>query len=1266
MEGKCHRCILALLGIALLSATWAATPAVAQERRLLKQSGFRLFAVSHLGEVTREVKYTGQSATFRIYLPPIPTIRREIRITTRLDSRFTFVSASRGGTYDSTSREVQWTLGGRMPVTRRTHIEFKVRCTDRGRIKVVATAALPPSGAEPRPRAVGTNSVVVTVHARPKVGWVPFDRVSKHGSTPSDNLKEETTTGTMVNFNVPGMHVKERKMEGVTYHSLSIPGLSNGLDIGKPELPIMGRLIEVPYGVSFTTEVVEAATISLDRYNVMPAQLPEPEQPNDWQDFVIDKKTYRNDAAFPASPVTVAAEDVGIIRGHRLVFLKINPIRYNPATRETIAFRRLEVRLNFSQPGQIRAAENRIRSRAFEDLLESAVANYKSPDRFRAPETEDDTESPDKLQGCDYLIITHGDLYTPTDAGDPINELAAWKRQKGLTTRVVQVSAISTETEADDIADDMRDYIQDAYNRWYPVPTYILLVGDVDRVPTHDGTGHRSHRTLPDASGATRETLVGTDLYYATVDPDPSTGSSDYFPDIFIGRISADSTADVDHAIQKILTYEQAPPTDADYYTDTPLVRLFEDDTDPPNAVGFPDPCPSDGQEDCTWVLIERSEELRDFLQARGYIAERIYGRSGNWAQGPLRWEDGSNLPPELTIAGDPANGIPGFPWNGAFAQIRDAFNAGRFLITYRGHGWNDGWGNPDFHTTDFGALTNADEYPVIFGLTCRTGWFDNETDHADLGTNTDCFAEQLLRLNRCGAVAIIASARNSWGAANNPATEGMCDALWPEFDPAISSGRLPRMGQINTYSKVYMANRLGACVERQLSFEMQNLFGDPEMSVWTEAPGDLSVSFPEGIGASGEQDFVVGVRDAGTGDAVPSAAVTLTRGNSIIATRQTNSGGIARFTIPGPGAGNAQITVVALDYRPFIDTVVINSGGATISRLDHDNGPTGQTFNVGGSGMGASETVSIRLGGASATPTSDTNGDFGLSGMPDVTLTVPGTQPLGPVNVLAHGQSSGRYAVDVFRVRSANPIDLAIYSQWDSSTWTRFPNISHATWNNPDIQLYDGGTAVESNNLDIARTYTIRAHIVNDTAFTAQSAKVTFKWALYGAGQNNQAWQDIGTISVDVPPGGTHTEVAGWKPPSTGHVCIKVLIYHLEDINEDNNRGQENCHVGTTASPAMVPFALHNPTKMPAMVHLELRQIIGAQEGDEERPVLLWLTHLKHPDPQMLQPGQRAKAWAVIEPHPKARSGDKAEFSLTAYVGKTVIGGINFIIYKK
>ncbi len=551
----------------------------------------------------------------------------------------------------------------------------------------------------------------------------------------------------------------------------------------------------------------------------------------------------------------------------------------------------------------------------------------------------------------------------------------------------------------------------------------------------------------------------------------------------------------------------------------------------------------------------------------------------------------------------------------------------------------------------------------MIFGLTCQTGWFDNETDDPGLGTNDDCFAEEILRLNGGGAVAIIASARNSWGRTNNSATKGLCDALWPTFDPAIASGPLYKMGQINTYTKVYMGHYLTADTGRLISFEMNNLFGDPDLPVWTRQPDRMAVTHPIGIGSTGWQSFIVKVLDRSTGQGLNNATVVLTRGNAILARNQTNPGGIARFALDGPGSGNITVTVTLHNYEPYQGIMEAGSGGAILNRLDPNNGTEGSAAYVGGVMFDGNENVDIYFDGTLVRTVAAQSGAFGQSGMADISINIPSPHDLGPVNVVAHGRNSNRYAVDVFTVRTENPIDLYIYDQWDDTTWHLHPG-DNPTWNNPDIILYNSsGDPVESNNLVAGQNYFIRATIHNDTNFIAENVKVSFKWANFGVGQPDRVWEPIDTDFLDVPAHDSAEAEVEWAPPSTGHLCIMAEIYHVEDINEDNNFGQENCHVGPTSSPAKIPFTVWNSTDKPASLYFELRQINTQGKDYVER---LWGTFIQQPDPQILEPGEEQEIEVTIEPdYADVKRGAKAEFALTGFINGKVCGGANFIIFK-
>ena len=1074
-----------------------------------------------------------------------------------------------------------------------------------------------------------------------QLGWISFD-------TPLGvYMKDETTLHTTLTFSVPGMSIHEEEREGVTYYRIGVPGLATSTDIGKPELPIMGEVIEIPFGVDFSLEILDSAYTTYSGYNIFPAQEREIRQGSSvgqQRDFVIDRTTYASDSFYPESLSVVEAQDVGVIRGHRLVFLKVNPFRYNPVTQELQAFSHIEVRLHYDRPAQIERVDRRIEADAFEELLEAAVLNYKSPDRF--PLRVEDLvvglaagrggQTARASQGCEYLIIAHA-TFNPSGSNNPVADLADWKRRKGLTTRVVTTAAIPNGNTAAGI----RAYIQTAYDTWTPVPAYVLLVGDSEFVPTNDGLPHPAHGN----------TTIGTDLRYVTVD------GSDYFPDIFIGRLSVDTLQQAIDVVDKILNYERTPPTSTDFYEAATLVCLFEDD-------GLPN-----GQEDATFRIIEFAEEIWAFLDGDGYDPERVYDQSGTWPQGPQLYENGAALPGNLTLAG-------GFPWNGWTADISAAINAGRFVVAYDGHGGRDNWSQPGFDIVDVNALTNGAETPVVFSLACETGWFDNETDAASLGTAQadESLCEHFLRHNNGGSVAIIGSTRISWDN-NDFMMLGMFKAIWPDFNPnppfgpgqlpQMSTGSLLRMGQIDVFSKVYMARRYGHDFNREASFEMYHLFGDPEMSIWTENPGSLSVDNPAGIGATGEQDFVVTVQDAKGGAPVADAQVVLTQGGSIVAVGQTNPGGFVRFTLQNIGSGDADITVTHNAYRPYEGVVTVAAGGGELNRLSPDNAGANDLILVGGIDFQGSETITLALSSATLPDAQAVSGSFGQPGN-DFLVTVPTGLPLGLANLVAHGATSGRYAVDVFRVRDpapTGPIDLYTYAQKDSSTWHLHTG-GNPTWNSPDIVLYDAsGQPASSNNLTVGHQYTIRATVRNDTALDAQGVIVTFKFTNFGAGQPGNAWTTIGTDQLDVPANSSREAEVAWVPSRTGHECIRASIYHVEDWNENNNTGQENCDIGPTTSPRRIEFTVWNPGEEPRAIFLELRQLTPpGQDGD----LRVWGATIDHPQPQIIEPGSYGTAGVTIDPEGlDIPVGAEAEFALTASLDGEILGGVNFVAFK-
>jgi hypothetical protein len=126
-----------------------------------------------------------------------------------------------------------------------------------------------------------------------------------------------------------------------------------------------------------------------------------------------------------------------------------------------------------------------------------------------------------------YLIITADALY------DAILPLADWKMRKGFPTTVTKTSQIPGGATANNI----KTYIQTAYQTWDPPPEFVLLVGDSNTIPAWNGSGYQN---------------PPNDLYYGCVD------GTDWIPDVYVGRFSLRTATDIQSLVEKTVDYEQA------------------------------------------------------------------------------------------------------------------------------------------------------------------------------------------------------------------------------------------------------------------------------------------------------------------------------------------------------------------------------------------------------------------------------------------------------------------------------------------------------------------------------------------------------------------------------------------------------------------------------------------------------------------------------------------------------------------------------------
>jgi len=158
-------------------------------------------------------------------------------------------------------------------------------------------------------------------------------------------------------------------------------------------------------------------------------------------------------------------------------------------------------------------------------------------------------------------------------------------------------------------------------------------------------------------------------------------------------------------------------------------------------------------------------------------------------------------------------------------------------------------------------------------------------------------------------------------------------------------------------------------------------------------------------------------------------------------------------------------------------------------------------------------------------------------------------------------------------------------------------------TWQNPDIQILQGGVPVASAYDLLPNTaYTIRARIWNgSTEGVCAGMPVFFSYLSFGVGTVSHF---IGATSVNLGVKGSALSPAfaemGWvTPPLPGHYCIQVSFSWPDDLNPNNNLGQENTQVVKAASPAPFTFTLRNT----AYLHREFRFEVDTFQLDPPPP---------------------------------------------------------------
>lgn len=610
-----------------------------------------------------------------------------------------------------------------------------------------------------------------------------------------------------ISGNFEELQFSKLDQENESFTSLKMNECNPTGKIGDPELFVYSRLVNLPDLGNYKIEHInyEQEIIKLD-HNLAP---------NGFSEENIKSSIYDNDQWLPSEIISISKPN--IMGAYRFSQIAVFPLQYNPATDQIRIIKNIDIKLILDETiidnPKIKQSPNMISSN-----LSNKIDNSGSITRSE--------------QNGKYLFIV------PDAFESVLDPLLRWKEKLGHKTRVATLS----ETGAS--ADEIKYFIQNAYDNWELPPEYVVLVGDIDgniAVPSFFVEGYY---TPWDVSDHKYSLLEG----------------EDYFPDVFVGRLSARTQLELNTIISKIINYESNPVIDDNWQKKAMMLSYIDEWY---------------GYFSARETVMAVREKLLDFEYAEVDTFISPY-------------QSGSNV-------------------------ITNMINNGYSFVNYRGAGgpsyW---WGNygPLFDIYGIESLSNGFKLPMVTSITCGGGDFANTS-------YPSCFGEVWLKAgspsNPKGAIGFIGPSEiDTKTPFNNTNDMGIYQGITQEG--------ITRCGEMMLRGKMELYNNYPSCHawgnsnnSDQFYFYVYNLLGDPGLQVNTSAPKTFDVAVETEIPSNYNYIEAQAIIDE---DDASGFTFAITNSDSLITVGYSNELGYAYIPIE-LNAGTYAITASKYGFIP-------------------------------------------------------------------------------------------------------------------------------------------------------------------------------------------------------------------------------------------------------------------------------------------------------------------------------------------------------------
>lgn len=378
---------------------------------------------------------------------------------------------------------------------------------------------------------------------------------------------------------------------------------------------------------------------------------------------------------------------------------------------------------------------------------------------------------------ADYIAIVNASLW------DAVQPLLDRRAAQGIHVAKVDVQDIYDEFNSGLLDQNaIRDFLKYAYQNWNQggaPPKYVVLVGDA--TPDYkQQLGYSLQNLVPAFLINIDPWMVETaaDNRFVTFD-----GPNDYLPEMTIGRIPAQTPADVANYVAKVADYEDGTKApDGDWQSR--VVYVADDDQ---NEAGN---------------FHQMSDSVRATLPAR-YQSSTVYYNPNNVPPG------GYQTPADMKT------------------NIRKAFDDSAVFLQWFGHASKFRWGSVSmWNILDVPGLAANKKLPFVAGFSCVEGYFINLENNYQTQAET-----HLLQAGR-GSIAGLSPSGKHVGSALTILDQGLTNAIFQDrkgvIGDAADAARLYYFANSRDgYGNVIYADVIDTSV----------LFGDPVLKLRLPVP---------------------------------------------------------------------------------------------------------------------------------------------------------------------------------------------------------------------------------------------------------------------------------------------------------------------------------------------------------------------------------------------------------------------------------------------